>query len=364
MPKALRVEDITQGAPREIGILRSTKMPVGRDPEFGLRVESPAVSRLHGEFVPIGNHWFFVDLASTNGSWINDRRVPAHTMKIVRGGDYLQLADSVVRLASIAQEPRDDDAISAEEIWSLVVFCDGEFKDEFPIPKSGKALIVGGKGADIQFSDESSGRKQEEPSAVFERRRDGLYVFQVDNFRPVSINDQVLHKSTKLEDNDIVTVDRFVILFNSPRAPKGKTAEWSAEEMNALGREQPPPVLERTIKSWGSDTGGEKEQNTGTGFAREERQRPAINPLFGQKPVREPEKAEEGPSLTSASPRDLNTTTTKIYSQGPIRRDPYQPAYQPEFEEEEGVSPYKILIVVFSALLIFLLIVVVSVLLR
>lgn len=363
MAKALRIEDVSQDPPRELGILRSSSAPIGRDPEFGLRLDSVAVSRQHGIFTPMRSHWFYTDLGSTNGSWINDTAVPQKVMKIVRAGDYIQLADRMVTLVSLSPEQKDEDPMSSEGMWSLLVFLDGELKDEYPVPKSGKALIVGGKDGDLQFPDEADGRKQQEPTVVFERRKDGLYVFQVDTSREVALNGQPLQRSTKIEDNDSIHSDHFTILFNCPPLAKRKTHEWAVSPIKAAGRSEGVPVSgEGTLKSWGADTQGQSEQGA-PGVMVHEVKRAAINPVFGKVTPTQADTGEDsGGVLTGPPVRDLNSTTTRVYTQGPIRREVYQPSRHEDYEEAEGLSPYKILIVVFALLSILLLIAVVSVL--
>jgi hypothetical protein len=75
-------------APRSFLLGHSQAFAVGREREGNtLRVPDPALSAHHFKIVPEGDRFYFVDLESTNGSYINGDRTP---IKELRSGDVIR----------------------------------------------------------------------------------------------------------------------------------------------------------------------------------------------------------------------------------------------------------------------------------
>lgn len=80
-----------------------TKIPInaesfviGRRPGLPLTLASPRVSGRHAEILLVGEHLFIRDLGSTNGTYVNRRRVTRPTP--IGEGDHIELADTEFRL--------------------------------------------------------------------------------------------------------------------------------------------------------------------------------------------------------------------------------------------------------------------------
>ncbi|MFG2193407.1 FHA domain-containing protein [Streptomyces sp. NPDC048639] len=71
---------------------------IGRDPANGLRLNDDTVSRVHAELSRDGALWVLCDLGSTNGTWVNSRRVTGRT--VVRAGDQVTFGSIAFRLAA------------------------------------------------------------------------------------------------------------------------------------------------------------------------------------------------------------------------------------------------------------------------
>ncbi len=69
---------------------------VGRRPGSHLQVPSPRVSGRHAELLGIGKHLFVRDLGSTNGTYVNRRRITQPTP--VSDGDHIEFADVEFRV--------------------------------------------------------------------------------------------------------------------------------------------------------------------------------------------------------------------------------------------------------------------------
>jgi hypothetical protein len=66
---------------------------VGRADDNDVVLESERVSRYHAELRWIGSRWLAFDLESTNGTWLDERRVPAGEGLVLDSGARLRLGD-------------------------------------------------------------------------------------------------------------------------------------------------------------------------------------------------------------------------------------------------------------------------------
>jgi ABC transport system ATP-binding/permease protein len=85
-----------QAQPQEIENI-STKMCgqtiiFGRDPNAECTIPHPTVSFRHAQLSRVGSEFFIEDLGSTNGTFVNGRRMPTRTRVPVRAGDQISFA--------------------------------------------------------------------------------------------------------------------------------------------------------------------------------------------------------------------------------------------------------------------------------
>ena len=356
MPKPLKVEDVTTENVREICVLRADKIQVGREIECGVLLDNPAVSRIHGAFLPLRNHWFYKDFGSTNGSWVNEAQIPPGTMRIVRPGDYVQLADVVLRLTPLNPEPEQIDPFSkAYDFWSLIVFADGDdIRDEFPIPKFGKALIVGGKEGDLQFPEELEGHVQENPSIVFERRKDAVYVFRVDTKKEALLNGLEITQSQKLKDGDKVVTGPFSILFNCPSASASEESKQEPRREQVKVHEQLLPVEQGSdIRGW-DDMAVEGEQ-------------PLLNIPTRKTPVSQgfgSTSDENGTTIVAPSQSFYSKLTHEERPTEIVSSEEYRSAYADSMPVIQKPSLFRPLMFLFAGLCAFMLMAVAAFFLR
>jgi pSer/pThr/pTyr-binding forkhead associated (FHA) protein len=71
---------------------RDTPLRIGRDASCGLRLRDSHISRLHAQIEPTPEHFVLTDLGSTNGVYVNDRRittpVPLHDGDTIAFGQH------------------------------------------------------------------------------------------------------------------------------------------------------------------------------------------------------------------------------------------------------------------------------------
>ena len=366
MPKPLKVEDVTNENVRELCVLRADKVQIGRELECGVLLESAAVSRIHGAFIPLGNYWFYKDNGSTNGSWVNDLQAPAGVLRLIRPGDYVQLADVVLHIVPLNPEPKIKDPLSkTQDFWSLIVFSDEDIKDEFPIPKFGKALIVGGKDGDLQFPDELKGNVQDDPSVVFERRKDSIYVFQVDADREAFLNGVGIIQSTKLKDGDQVSIEPYTILFNCPPAQEDEEpvqiAKHEIEKLKPILEEAIPVGDERTVRGW-----DDSEPRVDADLTSDIPIRKApVATAFGN--VDRPRVSLSNPdesTMVFKPTQPYYSKITKVDRPTEVVSREYRSVYADSLPQIEKPSLFRPLIYLFGILCVFLLIILATLLMR
>jgi hypothetical protein len=216
MSRLLKIVEISDSGSVDLGTLQSGEVAVGRSADADLSLDSSAVSFEHGIFARMRNHWFYKDLGSTNGSFLNGVRARPEHWLLVRSGDTMQIGDVVVQFVPAENSP--------EQSWSgfpalggktLLVFRRGELADEFPVPDYGKALIIGGMKGDLDLAESTSS------DAVFtiEKKDDHLFGYSDTGLNTVPVNGTNASVPLDLFDRDEVLVGEYVIVVNDPSGP-------------------------------------------------------------------------------------------------------------------------------------------------
>jgi two-component system cell cycle response regulator len=86
--------------------IEGESLVIGRGAEVGLHIEDAAVSRVHARIVrsPRGDSFYIEDLGSTNGTFVNSRRI---TVAPLAAGDHLQLGPAIL-LRFALTDPADE----------------------------------------------------------------------------------------------------------------------------------------------------------------------------------------------------------------------------------------------------------------
>jgi pSer/pThr/pTyr-binding forkhead associated (FHA) protein len=108
---------IGTGTQQGIFLLLGKKTTViGRDEALQLQLEDERVSRKHCQFRfdPADNQYRVLDMQSTNGTYVNGKRVPGET--ILSDGDEVQVGDTKVVFA--LEDPTDK--VSAMAVFKKV----------------------------------------------------------------------------------------------------------------------------------------------------------------------------------------------------------------------------------------------------
>jgi pSer/pThr/pTyr-binding forkhead associated (FHA) protein len=216
MSRQLKIGLVKPEVNEELGYVQGARTLVGREPdEGGIAIPIQGVSRNHGMFARLRTHWFYKDMQSTNGSWVNGKQVAANEWKLVRPGDIIQLADAAIKISSDSDAGSSHNKISGFPALggvTLIVFSKGEFIDEFPVPDFGRALVIGGSQGDLQIE----GTLEETPNLIIERRSMNVCAYGISKSIKVFHNDTDLTGNVNLSDRDEIKVGHFYIIFNNP----------------------------------------------------------------------------------------------------------------------------------------------------
>jgi hypothetical protein len=90
--------------PEQEYLLSKTSTSVGRSPDNDLVFPDPELSRQHAQIIMVGNTYTLKDLGSTNGSFVNGRRVTGSTE--LKDGDIVGFGEAVSLLFQLtASQP-------------------------------------------------------------------------------------------------------------------------------------------------------------------------------------------------------------------------------------------------------------------
>lgn len=79
-------------------MLMENSMSIGSGTAADIVIRDSGISRLHARVTREGDMYFIKDMNSTNGTWVNDRRLSVYELCPVRNGDIIRLAQSSFEL--------------------------------------------------------------------------------------------------------------------------------------------------------------------------------------------------------------------------------------------------------------------------
>lgn len=85
--------------------LGSAVLTIGRSPENGLIISDMKASSRHAEMRLEGPFYAIVDLGSTNGTFVNDQRLPVRSSRLLQSGDVIRIGDTVLLFEASSLQP-------------------------------------------------------------------------------------------------------------------------------------------------------------------------------------------------------------------------------------------------------------------
>lgn len=253
MSQDLFLVDITDTNPVPFGRLQSGEILLGRSGDVAVSLPSEAVSFEHGVLVHMRGRWFYKDLESTNGSWLNGHVITPGRWKLVRDGDLLQVGDRVLRLEGHGEAMGSYAPPNRQRV--LLVFKEGELIDEFPLPDSGEALIVGGVRGDIELA------RSESPRSVltFEVGARGLVVRSDAGLLIVVKNEVESILPTSIGDRDEIDIEDYVIVCHNPQPRETSVLEETVHSGEGQGKAMFGSIGSASWDSWGGEGGASRD---------------------------------------------------------------------------------------------------------
>jgi two-component system, cell cycle response regulator len=77
--------------------LTQEEMAIGRDPSAEISVSDQSISRKHAKIIKDGNKVLLADLGSSNGTFVNDKKVPTGTSVVLAKEDMIKLGNSILK---------------------------------------------------------------------------------------------------------------------------------------------------------------------------------------------------------------------------------------------------------------------------
>lgn len=255
MTTKLCLADLSTGVEGSVNIFEGSVIPVGREPGAGVCVIDEGISRQHGRFFRGGSHWFYHDVGSLNGSFLNGLELDPGTRYLVRDGDILQLADICLRVreadASGLIEQR---AKRTRSRGVVLVLDDDELVGEFEAVNDGTVCVIGGLESKFLVDGDTS----KFPALVIELVGKQPVAYGVNEaIQPKKFGMPIVGR-IKVEHRTVLTVDKYTVIYEaslkgSDDETERNALDWISEKSK---RSTPVQLVELRPQVAARDAGG------------------------------------------------------------------------------------------------------------
>jgi pSer/pThr/pTyr-binding forkhead associated (FHA) protein len=210
----------------EVVVLNGPELGVGRSPGDGLFIQDEGISRLHGLFTCHGPYWFYKDLGSTNGSFVNGQALPENLWRVLRSGDILQLADISMKLQLLNSVG--ESCFPEEDRPHLLLFSGSSFLgrvDVFraPVKFGGPSCDFACRGVETEIL---------ELLIEFDSRAMNASGFSAN--AGVFLNKERLVGTQSLKHGDVLQVQNYVVAVNDPAQVLGQSYQGQLFQSSSL----------------------------------------------------------------------------------------------------------------------------------
>lgn len=234
METKLCLADISTGEEAGLTVFEADHMFIGREPESGVCVLDEGISRRHGRFMRMGSHWFYQDVGSTNGSFINGREIEPGLWSLVRENDILQLADICLRVREVAQGSNRPLNLQQRMTRSrgLILILQGDsLIDQIAASEQGQLLTIGGPDARLMMGP----IPKRFPALVVERVGADVVAYGADPDAKPRISGEAISGKFVLEDRCVITVGSYTVIYeqeleSDSAAEQDSDMDWLAEK--------------------------------------------------------------------------------------------------------------------------------------
>jgi pSer/pThr/pTyr-binding forkhead associated (FHA) protein len=213
--------------------LTADPVTIGRKPDNTLPIDDPAVSAHHARITKIHAVYFIEDLQSTNGTFVNDKRIDRHQL---RDTDVITIGRHriIFREASSASAP-DPRPTPTEDLDHTMVLTGRPGRAEVAAPPASLRVLSGKTdreeyllvkqvthiGSHSQAGIKLTGWFAPSNAGLITRRQNAYFVSKARTAKKLLVNGEELRGERELRDEDRIDVAGVALLF---RAARDKTA--------------------------------------------------------------------------------------------------------------------------------------------
>jgi hypothetical protein len=192
-------------------------MTIGRKDDNDIQIENLAVSGHHAKLLTILDDSFLEDINSTNGTYVNGKRINKHALK---NGDVITIGKHELRYINTARK--------ADADFEKTVFIGGRTQVKLDNPSSAQNKRLDGARLQI-LNGPSSGKelplakdsvKMGKPGTQvvqINRRSDGHFIVSLEQAKdcaPLRVNGaEVGSRSIKLQNHDVIEINQLKIEY-------------------------------------------------------------------------------------------------------------------------------------------------------
>jgi pSer/pThr/pTyr-binding forkhead associated (FHA) protein len=264
--RLVAVIEIEGQAPRALQHESShRRIIIGRDASADFQIPLPTISRQHVRITEADSVYTLEDLGSTHGSALNGRKLRRNDKKVLRDGDVIELTKAKITCTIesekiVSSEPGEGtQAIAARAVQGILGRL-GDAQDEGPFLR-----VLNGPDEGVRFpfvgalSEWTLGRSKEcefilnDPNvsrrhAQVKRDWNGFVVHDLGSKNGVQVNDRLVRKPRRLQDQDEITVGPVKLVYVDPNADlmaalKDVPGFETEEQVEAEGLEQDPSPM-------------------------------------------------------------------------------------------------------------------------
>jgi len=211
--------------------LDQEEIAIGRKPENDIHVDNLAVSGRHARVLMIGNKAILEDLGSTNGSFVNNKRITKH---VLQHGDNILIGKHTLTFVNIedaAQPPVEHHeeesgmdktmVITPQARSAMIPGSSGDTPKGPVMPLGGVQILAGslvGKSYDLTASLTSIGKGENckikvkgftvgKQAAVLTRRPTGYHITHLEGMAKPKVNGEAVGSEPRtLNDGDMIEI--------------------------------------------------------------------------------------------------------------------------------------------------------------
>lgn len=239
------------------------RIVVGRGSGSDVRLPDPSVSFRHATIRAQGNDYAIVDESSSNGTWVGGVRLPPHTPRIVKNGEFVRVGRVWLELAIGQKAPTPDlglatrdlafalvqramDALGDDTMPKVRVAEGPDIGEELRMTEEGRAYVVGrAETCDLPLADTDCSREH----AVIARRAGQILIRDLNSRNGVFLGEQRLEvqRDVVWRSPTMARIGGTVLALDEP--VNMALAELEAADDETMREEDAPPAPQSRVPS-------------------------------------------------------------------------------------------------------------------